>query len=73
MDERELNSRKVGLEIYLKTLLNEKIYFIQSLFKFIEFDSTKYNEFSNPIDETTDIIGFKAISMGASEIIEPKE
>jgi hypothetical protein len=45
MDEREKTLRREGLENYLKTLLNEKIYFVKNLFEFIEFDSSKINNF----------------------------
>lgn len=45
MDEKEEVLRKDGLQNYLKTLLNEKIYFVKPLFDFIEFDVKKCPDF----------------------------
>jgi hypothetical protein len=73
LDERELEQRKKGLEIYLKTLLNEKIYFIQCLFDFIEFDSSKCRHFDNASQIDIEIGKYRAVPMGPSEIMDLKQ
>ena len=39
MDDKEIQERAIGLEEYLKNLLNDKMYHHYSLFKFISLTS----------------------------------
>lgn len=70
MDEKEMRARRDGLENYLKTLLNERIYLVKPLFDFIEFDPNKSDLFRDV--KPTDTSGYRAVSLGPAEIIDGK-